>query len=118
MKLNDLLLKEFNLFSVNDFIHPVYYNFPIALRFEIGIGDIWLNEDTIKDTENGNELILNPEYISTAVNRAMTVFSCAFSDNDEVLLVCDCTPSKDFKSILPRDIKMQCITYMTIEVQI
>jgi len=93
MKLNEILEEKFRLFSVNDFIRPVYYNFPIALRFEIGIGNVWLNENPYED----KNLVLNNDYCKIANQRALKIYSSVFEPSDDILLVFDCNPDKRLK---------------------
>lgn len=40
MVLIELLNREFKLYGIEKFIHPLYYSFPIGLRFKLGIAAI------------------------------------------------------------------------------
>lgn len=50
--------------------HPIFYNAPSGLRFEIG-GE----EDVYLEADSPDELIPNPHYISNALKRAETIYS-------------------------------------------
>ena len=54
--------------------HPVFYNFPVGIRFEIGTGEIFDNDR--------NPL---PEYINQAVNRADQISHKIFPTKPDVL---------------------------------
>lgn len=96
MKLNEILEEKFRLFSVSEFIRPVYHNFPIALRFEIGFGDNWINGTS----DNDDNLILNKDYCKIANQRALKIYSSAFKPNDDILLIFDYNPDKNLKKLL------------------
>lgn len=84
MELIDLLNKEFKLYGIEKFIHPLYYNFPIGLRFELGIA-------AIEDID---------QYIDEVIRRICTIFSTTFAPEDKTLLVFDTPPDKELKSAL------------------
>ena len=110
MKLNEILEEKFRLFSVSKFIRPVYYNFPIALRFEIGFGDSWINGPP----DNNENLILNKDYCKIANQRAFKIYSSAFKPNDEILLIFDYNPDKHLKNLLSEISIMQRIRVQTL----
>lgn len=59
-------------FGVNDLIRPLFYNFPIGIRFEIGV-------DSLR----------RKRYIKTCNFRANEIFKYIFNENDNVLIVND-----------------------------
>ena len=54
--------------GMNKLEHPIFYNVPIGIRFEIGGAEsVYLDNDE-------NEYITNPKYVSEAVSRAKTIY--------------------------------------------
>ena len=60
---------------------PLFYRYPIGLRFEIGPDD----KDTFLDRSTGSKL-LNPSYFDEAINRAIKIFNSTFRDQSELTL--------------------------------
>lgn len=59
---------------------PLFYNNPIALRFEIGLPeiDVW---------QNYERRILNEAYFDTALTRALDLFETIFALDDEISII-------------------------------
>ncbi len=83
-KLIDLLNKEFQLYGIDEFTYPIFYNLRIGLRFELGM-------EIIEDED---------EYINESVRRACNIFNDVFAADDDILLVIDTTPDKELKQKL------------------
>ncbi|MBC7765623.1 MAG: DUF3885 domain-containing protein [Hyphomonadaceae bacterium] len=78
------LLKQFNelitkKFKVNALGSPVFYNFPIGIRFEIGNGSPF--EKNTKE--------IKKSYVENCIFRANKIFQDIFNNNDEVIIVID-----------------------------
>lgn len=99
-KLSEQLKLINDILAISDDKYRISFTPTIYLRFKIGNDKVYLNEETL---ENDEELILNPQYIPDAIKRACKVFYSAFSDNDDLLLMCDCTPTKPFKEAIPKN---------------
>lgn len=59
---------------------PLFYSWPIGIRFEIGNPDIKLWIDSKKTT-------LNKEYFDEALKRAKSIFDFLFHDEDNIIFV-------------------------------
>lgn len=53
--------------------HPIFYNFPVGIRFEIGTGETFDSERNVL-----------PEYISQAINRACQIFDEVFPTKPDI----------------------------------
>lgn len=85
--LSDEFLGAINAIGMKKLEHPIFYHAPIALRFEIGGSeDIFIVGDRTK------KRAINPEYISAAYHRAITIYTslrCKFN-----ILRFDCFPDE------------------------
>ena len=82
--LYDNFMKTINTLGLPNLTHPIFYSFPIGIRFEIGgKQEIYL--------ENGDA---NPEYISAAFARAKNIYDSIFTPN--ILRIDVFTENKDF----------------------
>ena len=62
--LHNLFMQSVEKIGFNEFEHPLFYNAPIGIRFEIGCaGTAFLYDRSI-----------NPDYISKALHRARTIY--------------------------------------------
>jgi|TARA_B110000211_G_C14013263_1_gene524233 hypothetical protein len=66
--MNSYLDKKFSNLKIEQ---PLFYNWPIGLRFEIGLDDIELSD----------------EYFKAAHERAVSIFEAVFNQDDEVELI-------------------------------
>lgn len=64
--------------------HPLFYTYPYALRFEIGLPDLI-------DRENWDP------YVQSAIDRAKELYHSFFETSDLVLVICDSTPDRELK---------------------
>lgn len=83
------LKNEFNDFFKNNFGNielsaPVFFEFPISIRFEIGV-----------DLGNSDDL---DSYIETSMKRSIDIFSELFNPNDILYIVVE-SPCKDLDNI-------------------
>lgn len=65
-KFNDLLFKIGN----PNLEHPIFYNAPVGIRFEIGY-----ETPTYLDGSPSDDMIANPKYITTALQRAKAIYT-------------------------------------------
>jgi hypothetical protein len=73
--LEKLLIEKFKVSQIH---RPVFYNFPIGIRYEIGVGSPYIEDGSI-----------NGDYVKNAVSRAEMVFQkLEFSNN--ILVIFDC----------------------------
>lgn len=78
MTLNETLNKQIReYYKVNKIKHPILYNFPIGLRYEIGTGKVY--------DEEGNA---DERYIKTALKRVEDIFE-DMKFSDDILVVLD-----------------------------
>lgn len=56
--------EELKLLGLNNINHPIFYNSIYGIRFEIGVGDVY--------GENGT---LRKEYVENALTRAITIYN-------------------------------------------
>ncbi|WP_206458356.1 DUF3885 domain-containing protein [Anaerovorax sp. IOR16] len=67
--LADIFFKTLHRIGMDCIKHPIFYNAPIGIRFEIG-GD----EGVYLTNTYSHELAVNPEYVSAALHRAKTIY--------------------------------------------
>lgn len=81
--------------------HPVFYNSPVGIRFEIG-GD----ESVYLDNKHTKKLIANPAYICAALDRAKAIYA-SIPHNPNILRI-DGYPSKNRVKKLTKTICRLC----------
>ncbi|MEA4895913.1 MAG: hypothetical protein VB064_11730 [Oscillospiraceae bacterium] len=67
--LSDDFSKMLYAIGMDGLKHPLFYNAPVGIRFEIG-GD----EGVYLDDEGSGKRSMNPAYIFAAFNRAKTIY--------------------------------------------
>lgn len=67
--LADIFSDVLHVIGMRDLKHPVFYNAPIGIRFEIGG-----NESVYLNSGNSDEYTVNQAYIFAALNRAKTIY--------------------------------------------
>ncbi|HVI40043.1 MAG TPA: DUF3885 domain-containing protein [Anaerovoracaceae bacterium] len=80
--LKELVQEELKLLGLNGFEQPIFYNSCNGIRFEIGVGDIYDN----------NQIPRN-EYIENALDRAITIYNKGIQFPE--LLVWEVYPQND-----------------------
>lgn len=68
-ELADIFSNALHVIGMRELKHPIFYNAPIGIRFEIGG-----NENVYLNSGNADECTVNPEYISASLNRAKTIY--------------------------------------------
>ena len=71
----NIFKNELQQFNVDKIKHPVFYNFPIGIRFEIGTGKVY-------NTMGKPSGI----YVSQALNRVNSIFDSAFPNGADLLI--------------------------------
>lgn len=66
-------------------MHPLFYTYPYALRFEIGVPELAEKEDW-------------QCYAQSAIDRAEALYRTIFDPDDQVLVILDRTPDRDLKA--------------------
>lgn len=72
--LKEKIQKELKLVGLDNFKDPIFYNCSRAIRFEIGVGDIYDNDGNVSKV-----------YIDNAINRTMTIYNNGIK-NPSILL--------------------------------
>lgn len=71
----NIFKNELRKFNVDKIKHLVFYNFPVGIRFEIGIGEVY--------NSMGKQ---SGKYVSQALNRVNSIFESAFPDGADLLI--------------------------------
>lgn len=84
---------------------PLFYSWPTAIRFEMG------SPDRSAFFDQGKHSLVDPDYISEALARAVAIFEALFSSQDEIQIVCQ-QFSKGRKRIKKRNFLFQQIDHL------
>lgn len=76
MSINDVIKKELAKLGASKLEHPIFYNFPIGIRFEIGIGEVY--------DENSDPL---PEFVEAAQYRVNHIYQKLFPNGPDIFAV-------------------------------
>lgn len=66
--LSDDFLSTIRSIGMSKFRHPIFYNAPLGIRFEIGA------DESVYLEKNEDKYIANPKYISKALKRAKSIY--------------------------------------------
>jgi len=70
LKLKDEFDKFYTCHFNHELASPIFYGFPVGIRYEIGIGSVY-----------------DKVYVKSAVNRALAIFNELFNEGDDIYLV-------------------------------
>ncbi|MDV3426404.1 MAG: DUF3885 domain-containing protein [Bacillota bacterium] len=62
--LKEQMQKELKLLELNSLKHPIFYNCQYGIRFEIGVGDVYNKDMTVRK-----------EYVENALSRVMAIYN-------------------------------------------
>ena len=81
--LEEQMKTELEKLGLHDIVHPLFYNCPVGLRFEIGVGEVYDRDGKPRK-----------KYIDDAVNRAIKLFDDGLPQPD--LMMWDIVPNDKF----------------------
>jgi hypothetical protein len=88
--LEEQMKTELKLLGLEEIVHPIFYNSPVGIRFEIGCGEVYDNSDDVRS-----------KYINAALNRTLQLFKNALPTAK--LLMWEIYPQKDDEQLFLRE---------------
>lgn len=73
MSINDVIKLELTKLGASQLKHPIFYNFPVGIRFEIGIGEIY---------DDNSDLL--PAFLEAAQYRVNQIFQRLFPNGPDI----------------------------------